>query len=245
VGRRAVLAFLALCLAASGALGQKAATPKAAAPKAAVLAPSEAEGTASWYGPGFHGKRTASGEVYDEEGLTAAHRTLPFGTYLRVSSLDDGSSVVVRINDRGPFAKGRIVDLSQAAARIIGMIPSGTARVRLEVIPEEEALAWKGGTPDGSPAASRGAAGGGAGTALSRSTAAERVRIQVGSYASEANAQATVRRLSLSGLEATIEKAGAVNRVVIAGLSVEASRQVSLKLDGLGYRGYLVIAEKP
>ena len=94
------------------------------------------EGEASWYGPGFHGKRTASGEVYDMEDMTAAHRRLPFGTLVRVENRDNGRSAVVRINDRGPFARGRIIDLSRAAARDIGMLGPGTARVRIAVIQE-------------------------------------------------------------------------------------------------------------
>lgn len=91
-------------------------------------------GVASYYGPGFHGKKTANGERFNMNALTAAHRTLPFGTRVRVTNLDNGRSVVVRINDRGPFAKGRIIDLSKVAAKRIGMIQSGTARVRLEVL---------------------------------------------------------------------------------------------------------------
>jgi rare lipoprotein A len=90
------------------------------------------EGIASWYGPGFAGRRTANGEIFDPGQLTAAHRTLPFNTHLRVTNLENGRSVVVRINDRGPFSGGRIIDLSRAAAERIGMIGSGTARVRLE-----------------------------------------------------------------------------------------------------------------
>lgn len=92
------------------------------------------EGVASWYGPGFHGNATASGEVYDQDELTAAHQTLPLGTRVMVTNLDNRRSVEVRINDRGPFAKDRVVDLSRAAARAIGMIGPGTARVRLEVL---------------------------------------------------------------------------------------------------------------
>lgn len=91
-------------------------------------------GVASWYGPGFHGKRTANGEVYDQEELTAAHRQLPFGTRVRVVNLDNGRSVEVRINDRGPFAHRRIIDLSRAAADAIDMIGPGTALVRLEIL---------------------------------------------------------------------------------------------------------------
>ena len=94
----------------------------------------ELEGIASWYGPGFHGRRTASGEIYNMYAYTAAHKTLPLGTYVRVINLENGKSVVVRINDRGPFKKGRIIDLSYAAAKKIGMIEKGTARVRLEIL---------------------------------------------------------------------------------------------------------------
>jgi len=91
-------------------------------------------GIASWYGPDFHGKPTSSREIYDMHDLTAAHRTLPFGTHVMVTNLENGRSVVVRINDRGPFVKGRIIDLSYAAARALDMIRAGTARVRIEVL---------------------------------------------------------------------------------------------------------------
>ncbi len=88
-------------------------------------------GVASWYGPDFHGKLTADGERYNQNALTAAHRTLPFNTYVKVINLNNGRSVVVRINDRGPYAKGRIIDLSKKAATILHMIGPGTARVKL------------------------------------------------------------------------------------------------------------------
>lgn len=91
-------------------------------------------GVASWYGPGYHGNRTSSGERYDMDGLTAAHATFSFGTRVRVTLLSTGRSVVVRINDRFPNHKGRIIDLSRAAARQIGLIGEGTGRVRLEVV---------------------------------------------------------------------------------------------------------------
>ncbi|MFQ5902925.1 MAG: septal ring lytic transglycosylase RlpA family protein [Candidatus Binatia bacterium] len=91
-------------------------------------------GVASWYGPGFHGRPTASGAIYNQHELTAAHRTLPLGTRVMVTNLDNGRSTEVTINDRGPFAKGRIIDLSYAAARALGMIGLGTIPVRIEVI---------------------------------------------------------------------------------------------------------------
>ncbi len=106
--------------------------------KAPVEVVSTFEGTASWYGPKFHGKKTASGEIFDMYELTAAHKSLPMGTKCVVTNLDNGKSVVVRINDRGPFAKERVIDLSYASAKVIGMIHSGTIRVRVEVLSGKE-----------------------------------------------------------------------------------------------------------
>jgi rare lipoprotein A len=91
-------------------------------------------GEASWYGPGFHGQLTSSREIFNMEDLTAAHPTLPFGTMVQVTNLENSRAVTVRINDRGPFVKNRIIDLSYAAARMLGLIGPGTAQVRLEVI---------------------------------------------------------------------------------------------------------------
>ena len=92
------------------------------------------EGMASWYGPNFHGRPTANGERYNQHGMTAAHPTLPLGTRVRVKNLENGKVVWVRINDRGPYAKGRVLDLSYGAARRLGMVNKGTARVRIEVL---------------------------------------------------------------------------------------------------------------
>lgn len=92
------------------------------------------QGWASWYGPGFQGRRTASGEPFNPQGLTAAHRTLPFGTQVRVTNLRNGQAVVVRINDRGPHIPGREIDISTGAAQALGLIQMGTAPVRLEVL---------------------------------------------------------------------------------------------------------------
>lgn len=94
------------------------------------------EGIASWYGPGFQGRKTANGERFNTHEMTAAHKTLPFNTLVKVTNLDNGSTVVVRINDRGPFVKGRIIDLSSAAKNEIQM--GGLAKVRIEIAEEEE-----------------------------------------------------------------------------------------------------------
>lgn len=108
-------------------------------------------GVASWYGPGFHGKSTANGERYDQRDHTAAHRTLQMPSMVRVTNLDNGLSTVVRINDRGPYASDRVIDLSRAAADEIDMVRRGTARVRIEQLPAESRvvkdIAMAGGGP--------------------------------------------------------------------------------------------------
>lgn len=94
-------------------------------------------GIASWYGPGFHGRATANGETYDQNALTAAHRTLPMPSMVRVTNLDNGRQLVLKVNDRGPFAHNRIVDVSRRAAQLLGFEQQGTARVRVEIMDEE------------------------------------------------------------------------------------------------------------
>jgi rare lipoprotein A len=102
------------------------------------------KGTASWYGKKFHGKKTASGEIYDMYAISAAHKTLPLQTYVRVRNLDNQQEVVVRINDRGPFVRGRIIDLSYAAAKKIGIVGPGTAPVEIVALGTAEAKTKKG-----------------------------------------------------------------------------------------------------
>jgi rare lipoprotein A len=92
-------------------------------------------GIASWYGDPFHGRRTANGEIYDMNELTAAHKTLPMPVYVRVTNLENGRALVVRVNDRGPFVNGRIIDMSRRGAQLLGFHKNGTAKVRVEVIP--------------------------------------------------------------------------------------------------------------
>lgn len=94
-------------------------------------------GIASWYGPGFHGKSTANGEVYDQNAITAAHRTLPMPVMVQVTNLENGRSIKVRINDRGPFANNRIIDLSRRSAQLLGIEQQGTAKVLVEIVPDE------------------------------------------------------------------------------------------------------------
>ena len=130
--RRALTFAVVLAIVVSGCGRKK--RVRVTRPPVPVAAGSVEEGIASWYGHPYHGRASASGEIYDMEKLTAAHRTLPFGTWVRVQDLDTHKAVDVRINDRGPFVDGRVIDLSHAAAREIAMIGPGTAHVRLEVI---------------------------------------------------------------------------------------------------------------
>jgi rare lipoprotein A len=127
--KQSVGVALAVCMALSGCGGKKRIHP--ATP--ARLGSTET-GVASWYGHPYHGRRAANGEIYDMEKMTAAHRTLPFGTWVRVTNLENNQTVDVRIIDRGPFAKGRMLDLSHAAAVSIAMIGPGTAKVKITVI---------------------------------------------------------------------------------------------------------------
>ena len=94
-------------------------------------------GIASWYGPGFHEKFTANGDIFDQNDLTAAHRTLPMPCFVRVTNLDNGRSIVLRVNDRGPYARGRIIDVSRRGAQLLGYEAIGTARVRVQILANE------------------------------------------------------------------------------------------------------------
>lgn len=132
------------------------------------------EGIASWYGEKFHGRRTSSGEAYDMYALTAAHKTLPLPTHVRVTNLENGRSLIVRVNDRGPFKDNRLIDLSYAAAYRLGYLDSGTARVRIEVVgPGSHASAGTDGM----------------------------VHVQVGAFRESGNARAMQRRLRQRGID--------------------------------------------
>lgn len=147
--------FLAACstvddpqpteLAAPTALAAKPAVLSAEAEPSAVPAlapdPLSQTGECSWYGPGFHGRLTANGEIFNQNQLTAAHPTLPFGSKVEVTDLDSGKKVRVRINDRGPYAKDRILDLSKAAARELGILTKGTAKVAIRLV-DTNAKTW-------------------------------------------------------------------------------------------------------
>ncbi len=173
-------------------------------------------GEASWYGPGFHGNQTASGEVYDMEAMTAAHRRLPFGARVQIVNLDNGRETEVRINDRGPFARGRIIDLSRAAARDIGMLGSGTARVRIEVLEETTATSRRSrrdprAIPEGC------------------------FLVQVGAYRDESNAVEVSRRLRARGETVSqVKTPNGVTRVLVGPFETAAETRLTLeRYDGL------------
>jgi rare lipoprotein A len=131
-GARGLLIVLALLAATACSQKWKPRDPRlpAVVPKVGTVV----EGVASWYGPGYHGQRTSSGEIFDQNDLTAAHYEWAFGTRVRVTLLSTGKSAVVRINDRFPKFKGRVLDVSRATAHAIGLIGPGTGTVRLEVV---------------------------------------------------------------------------------------------------------------
>ena len=157
-------------------------------PPSPPIAGTEETGAASWYGHPYHGRRTASGEVYDMNDLTAAHRSLPLGTRLRVTNLNTGQAVEVRVNDRGPLVEERILDLSYAAARIIGADRAGVIPVRLRILaPDSAVLAG----PTSSP--SPGQAG--------------EFAVQVGAFASRARAESVRDALTGDGDVATVTEA--------------------------------------
>ena len=131
-GRR--LASLIVAVAFAAVLQAVPSTP-AHVPSQADAAPAWTQnGNVSWYGPGFHGRRTANGEIFDTNEMTMAHRWLAFDTTVRVTNLDNGRSVVVRVNDRGPYVGGRIADLSHAAASRLGFVEDGVVRAKIELI---------------------------------------------------------------------------------------------------------------
>lgn len=147
-------------------------------------------GTASWYGKMFHGRRTSSGEKYDMYAMTAAHPTLPLPSYAKVTNLGNGKSVVVRVNDRGPFLRGRIIDLSYAAAYKLGIIGQGTGHVEVRALTDNAPRSASSGSRQAGHESPAGAA---------RNDAA-RFYVQFGAFSRSANAQSLVRRLQEKGI---------------------------------------------
>ena len=172
------------------------------------------KGIASWYGEPYHGRQTASGEIYDMHQLTAAHRTLPFGTVVRVTRRDTGASVKLRINDRGPFIEGRIIDLSFAGAQRIGLDVDGVAPVKVEVLDRKRPV--KPGPPPPPPPS---AANGGACW-----------WVQVGAFADEDNARRVERKLDKAGEQAILmESPDGLHRVRVGPFSEDDGVDKALK----------------
>ena len=167
-------------------------------------------GVASWYGPNFHGKTTSNKEVYNMHDLTAAHKSLPFGTYVVVTNLNNGKSVTVRINDRGPFVKGRIIDHSYAAAKAVDMIGTGTAPVKLEIL-----------------------------TKISPKRSSQKFSVQVGSFIQEKNAKSLKNELQKNFKNVYIARFKTVNqayyRVRIKAKDQDSARTLAKRLIRAGF----------
>lgn len=169
-------------------------------------------GIASWYGKELHGKQTANGEVFDMYGLSAAHRTLPLGTFVRVTNLDNFNSITVRINDRGPFFKSRFLDLSYGAAKELGFVSQGTARVKIETIeavrdPAQYTVQAAVFTEEENARMLKERLNtrfGMVSIVPFETNIARFYRVQVGTYASEDRAEQAARKLTLEGLEPVV-----------------------------------------
>ena len=176
------------------------------------------EGIASWYGPGFHGKRTANGETYDMYAMTAAHKILPLGTIVRVTNKNNGRSLVLRINDRGPFADDRVIDLSRAAADKLDVVGKGTAPVRIAALsdrPQTASTATKAGDP--LPKLNSGQGG--------------RIFLQVGSFPQQDEAREMASQLEKLGYKGRYFYADSVKRWRVQ-LGPAASRDMAEDMKG-------------
>lgn len=187
------------------------------------------KGIASWYGRDFHGKRTSNGEVYDMYAPTAAHKVLPMNTLLLVRNLENGKETTVRVNDRGPFIYGRIIDLSHTAAKKIGMLNKGTARVEIIALGQ-----------------------------MKKTTAGKRIvaeqnfnegefYVQIGSFTDQSNATKLQRRFTDAGHTTVIQKLYTPKRLfyrvqVYVGKNLKGARRAEEALHNSGYKGAFVIA---
>ena len=191
-------------------------------------------GIASWYGKKFHGRKTASGEIFNMYKRTAAHRTLPFGTYVLVRNLKNNKTTIVKINDRGPFVKNRIIDLSYRAAKDIGMIESGTAPVELIVLGKEIGRL-------NSPTGKRP-------VIEIIDTKTGRFGVQVGAFRNKKNALRLVDRLSIIFKHVEIRLgtdryANPIYRVIVSGAkSIEKANLIEKKLKEIGFKDTFIIA---
>lgn len=190
-------------------------------------------GYASWYGSRFHGRLTANGEVYDMNKLTAANKTLPFGTVVKVTNLENGRTVDVTINDRGPFVAGRIIDLSRAAAEAIGLMSMGVAKVRLHIV--------KMGNGARVRPQLAGQSAGGSGSASGASAASKLpVIVQLGAFHDLGNAVRLKDFLDKNGFDPLYEKSGDVTRVVLVSVPQTELASVRARLSKIGIDSVLV-----
>jgi len=191
------------------------------------------KGIASWYGKNFHGKKTANGERYNMYGLTAAHKTLPLGTWVKVTNLSNFKDVTVRVNDRGPFVKGRIIDLSYVAAKQIGLVGAGTAWVRVEAlgVPQERKIDGKMTSVLVQP----------------KSYTEGRFTVQIGAFREKSNAEALQARLQKNYDKVWIEifELGEKTfyRVKVSEKStIGQAIDLQAKLENEGFEGCFVVA---
>jgi len=191
-------------------------------------------GQASWYGVPFHGRTTSNGETYDMHAHTAAHKTLPFGTYVSVKNLANGRSTVVRINDRGPFVKGRIIDLSYASAREVGLVGPGVATVRVTALAPQVAVEGRAG-------------GKGRPVLETQDLRSGEFTVQVGAFLERSNALDLARRLGvLFDYVKITEFVDALDRTlhrvrVSKSSSLDAAGKVEKRLEGMGFVGSFVV----
>lgn len=191
-------------------------------------------GMASWYGKKFHGRKTSNGEIYNMYAMTAAHKTLPIPSYVEVTNLKNGKKVVVRINDRGPFHEGRIIDLSYAAASKLGIAATGTGMVEIRAVepgrqPEPPNRTANAGIPAVEPV-----------EPPPKAASANQLYLQLGSFISRDNAEALKARLTLNNVDGVAVLASTVDRqniyrVRIGPLpSVEEADRLAIRIDQLG-----------
>ncbi|HNY22339.1 MAG TPA: septal ring lytic transglycosylase RlpA family protein [Treponemataceae bacterium] len=232
-----------------------------AAPLAAESEIVKLEAMASWYGEEFNGRPTSSGEIFDMNAMTAAHKTLPFGTMLELTNLSNGKKALVRVNDRGPFVESRDIDVSKAAAQALGMIGTGTTKVSIRRIDALDAAAIQATqSPADSPATSPTPAADVApatnpapATSPAPATVAAPVlgdkstgvtwRIQLGSFSREENAMRLVVKLRKDGFNPAFEKASGVTRVVLTSIDAASLATVKDRLSHAGYAEYVIRQE--
>lgn len=197
------------------------------------------EGVASWYGPGFHGRKTSNGETYDMYGMTAAHKTLPMDTRLLVKNLDNGAQIVVRVNDRGPFIDGRIIDLSHSAARTLGVIEHGTAHVKIIALDETNSSLAEEKAAAPAPALTRTVAK----KAVQQQTVWQDYFIEIDAFERQQEARHLQQRFADYGHHANLyrDHDGLIKVILFVGNDANKARREYSKLVRLGYTKAKVI----